>query len=298
MQAKDHIAKAELNQEENDCHHQKWPQIVTHVLWSLTSIIIYAGSLILMSLLGYIEMFSNSLMASGFQLNICLLPFLILLLNIPVNVVLYKLFINNKDSFSLAHAILSPIKPCRYLHYDDINRTKKFLIGNQVAIWLSHICAWLAYSLLIYVKYDKEDTGFFRLFPVLAATVTIPPLFAIIHWSVSIEPSYGFVVNKEIDKDSIKSLKGQTCKLQIFWQLTTLITRCVSLGLLSYVYYEHWLEVGWTSVKLAVVETLPLLVILVLGNIAIQFMYHLGSVPEGLFGTLLPNGYLKVRQFI
>ncbi len=69
-----------------------------------------------------------------------------------------------------------------------------------------------------------------------------------------------------------------------------------SSGLLVYVYHEHWLEVGWSSVKLAVVETVPLGLILVLGNIAIQFMYHFGSVLEGLVGVLLPNGYLKVTK--
>ena len=54
------------------------------------------------------------------------------------------------------------------------------------------------------------------------------------------------------------------------------------------------MEVGWSSVKIAVVETVPFVLILVLGNIAIQFMYHLGSILEGLIGIFMPNGYLKV----
>jgi hypothetical protein len=65
---------------------------------------------------------------------------------------------------------------------------------------------------------------------------------------------------------------------------------------LAYVYHEHWLEVGWSSVRLAVVETVPFVLILVLGNIAIQFMYHLGFILEGLIGIFMPNGYLKVRN--
>ena len=108
--------------------------------------------------------------------------------------------------------------------------------------------------------------------------------------------SYGHFINKDIDEESVKSLKGQTSKLQIAWQLMTLVTRCVSFGLLAYVYHEHWLEVGYVEIKLAVVETVPFGVILVLGNIAIQFMYHFGTVLEGLFGILIPNGYLKVRK--
>ena len=63
---------------------------------------------------------------------------------------------------------------------------------------------------------------------------------------------------------------------------------------MAYVYHEHWLEVGWSSVRIAVVETVPFVLILVLGNIAIQFMYHLGSILEGLIGIFMPNGYLKV----
>ena len=54
------------------------------------------------------------------------------------------------------------------------------------------------------------------------------------------------------------------------------------------------MEVGWSSVRIAVVETVPFVLILVLGNIAIQFMYHLGSILEGLIGIFMPNGYLKV----
>ena len=46
---------------------------------------------------------------------------------------------------------------------------------------------------------------------------------------------------------------------------------------------------------IAVVETVPFVVILVIGNIAIQLIYHLGSILEGLIGIFMPNGYLKVR---
>ena len=121
LQAKDHIAKDELNHssanEDNNPvkhFHQNVTSVFTHVVWTLSSIVVYSGSLVFLLLLAYIEMFSNYLMDTGFKVNIHLLPFFIILSNIPVNIILYKIFINNKDSFSLAHAILSPIKPCRY----------------------------------------------------------------------------------------------------------------------------------------------------------------------------------------
>ena len=93
---------------------------------------------------------------------------------------------------------------------------------------------------------------------------------------------------------SVLSLKGQTCKLQISWQFCTSLTRITSVALLAYVHYEHWAEVGWSNVKLAVAETVPFLVLLVIGNIALQFVHQFGTVAEGLIGMLMPNGYLKV----
>ena len=125
LQAKDHIARDELNHSNgaeatsnnviiDKLHsHQNFQSVFTHVIWTLSSIIVYTGSLVFLLLLAYIEMFSSYLMDTGFKINIHLLPFIIILLNIPINIILYKLFINNKDSFSLAHSILSPIKPCR-----------------------------------------------------------------------------------------------------------------------------------------------------------------------------------------
>ena len=43
------------------------------------------------------------------------------------------------------------------------------MIGNQLTKWLSHVVAWLTYSISIYVNYDSEETGLSRLFPVMAA---------------------------------------------------------------------------------------------------------------------------------
>ena len=183
----------------------------------------------------------------------------------------------------------------RYLHYDNSARTKKYLLGNQITQWLSHILAWLAYSVAIYVNYNHEDTGLSRLFPVLATLCTIPPLFGAIHWAVAIQPSYE-EDQKTPDDLSVLSLKGQTCKLQISWQFCTSLTRITSVALLAYVHYEHWVEVEHSAFKLAVAETVPFLVLLLIGNIALQFVHRFGTVLEGLIGMLMPNGYLKVSN--
>ena len=152
------------------------------------------------------------------------------------------------------------------------------------------------YSIAIYIKHNNEDTGLLRLFPIISALVSIPPIFGSIHWAVAIEPSYSNS-NQSNDKsndDSITSLRGQRSKLQITWQLTTILTRFTSFTLLAYVYYEHWLEVGWSNIQIAVAETIPFLMLLILGNVAIQLVYHFGSLLEGFMGIFTPNGYLKV----
>ena len=187
----------------------------------------------------------------------------------------------------------------RYIHYDNLNRTRKFLIANQITKWLSHILAWLVYSVAIYIKHNNEDTGLLRLFPIISALVTIPPIFGAIHWAVGIRPSY---VTKPINEnhesknpdDSITSLRGQRSRLQITWQLTTILTRFASFSLLAYVYYEHWLEVGVNNIQIAVAITLPYMMVLILGNVAIQLVYQFGSLLEGFMGIFTPNGYLKV----
>jgi hypothetical protein len=46
--------------------------------------------------------------------------------------------------------------------------------------------------------------------------------------------------------------------------------RIISLALLCYVYHEHWLEVGGDSVRLAVLETVPYALLVILGNVGLQ----------------------------
>ena len=162
--------------------------------------------------------------------------------------------------------------------------------------------AWLVYSIAIYIKHNNEDTGLLRLFPIISALVTIPPIFGAIHWAVAIQSSYDTKpsINENLQNsknnpdDSITSLRGQRSRLQITWQLTTFLTRIVSFSLLVYVYYEHWLEVGVNNIQIAVAVTIPYIMVLVLGNVAIQLVYQFGSLLDGLIGIFTPNGYLKV----
>ena len=116
LQAKDHLAKEELEGPKTELKKFKlgW-QMLTHILWTFWTLVLYGGSIILLSLLGYIEMFSNELLdaTDDAKINIHILPFVILCSSVPVNLILYKIFINNKDSFSFAHAILSSVSPLR-----------------------------------------------------------------------------------------------------------------------------------------------------------------------------------------
>ena len=101
------------NQHEWKHSHQGFIPTLTHLLWTLTTLLIYSGSIVLLCLMGYIEMFSSYLMESGFFMDVHLLPFLIIVSVIPINMIMHKVFINNKDSHSFAHGILSSIYPCR-----------------------------------------------------------------------------------------------------------------------------------------------------------------------------------------
>ena len=117
LQAKDHLAKEELEGslviKTELKSFKQWTQILTHILWTFWTVILHGGSIVLLSLLGYVEMFSSELMESGSSVNIHILPFLVLCSSVPINLILYKMFINNKDSFSFAHAILSSVLPLR-----------------------------------------------------------------------------------------------------------------------------------------------------------------------------------------
>merc|ERR1712110_274961 len=73
-----------------------------------------------------------------------------------------------------------------------------------------------------------------------------------------------------------------------------IITRVTSIGLLIFIYYEHWseVEVVTANLKLALIETMPYVILLALGNIGLQFACSKRSFICGIISFLFPNGYL------
>jgi len=67
----------------------------------------------------------------------------------------------------------------------------------------------------------------------------------------------------------------------------------VTFALLIFIYYEHWKEVQIVTsyLRLALGETLPYLVLLILVNVSIQFALSKRSLWRGLLAVLTPNGY-------
>merc|ERR550532_1986190 len=61
LQAKDHLAKEELEGslviKTELKSFKQWTQILTHILWTFWTVILHGGSIVLLSLLGYVEMF-------------------------------------------------------------------------------------------------------------------------------------------------------------------------------------------------------------------------------------------------
>jgi hypothetical protein len=80
----------------------------------------------------------------------------------------------------------------------------------------------------------------------------------------------------------------------MLWSVFTIITRVTSIGLLIFIYYEHWSEVQVVTVnlKLALIETVPYVILLALGNIGLQFACSKRSFVCGALSFLYPNGYL------
>ena len=153
--------------------------------------------------------------------------------------------------------------------------------------------AWFIYGISIYANYI-EDTGFSKLLPIVVAVGAFAPMLGAIHWSYAINPTYN-KNERKLNSDSNMQLDNVQKILVVLWSMLTVVTRVASLAVLAYVYYEHWLEVQVVTVnlKLALVETLPYLVLIVLGNVGLQFACSTKSVFCGLASILFPNGYLR-----
>ena len=166
-----------------------------------------------------------------------------------------------------------------------------FILTNQSTWWIAHVMAWLVYGISIYVNYI-EDTGFSKFLPLAFGVLAIPPFLGAIHWSSAINPLY----NKPERETSLDVKKLDTIQklLVMLWSVFTIVTRVTSIGLLIFIYFEHWSEVQVVTVnlKLALIETMPYVILLALGNIGLQFACSKRSFVCGIISFLFPNGYL------
>ena len=166
-----------------------------------------------------------------------------------------------------------------------------FVLTNQMTWYMSHVLAWLVYGISIYTNYI-EETGFSKLLPLAVAVLAIPPFLGTVHWSSAINPAY----NKADRETSlnIKKLDIVQKLLIMLWSIFTVITRVTSIALLIFIYYEHWSEVEVVTVnlKLALIETVPYVILLALGNVGLQYACSNRSFICGILSFLFPNGYL------
>ena len=131
LQRKDHLTKEAytIGPNNNDFEGHRpfigFKSTSSYLLWFLSTKITHMSSVVVLCLLGYIEMFSSILTSTGLEINIHLLPFIILLVTVPVNWVLYEAYIGSKDSHSFAHACLSSVSACRSVKGHSKGRRSK-----------------------------------------------------------------------------------------------------------------------------------------------------------------------------
>ncbi len=122
LQRKDHLTKEAFGQTANNnsfmegVEHRPfigYKSTLSYLLWFLSTKIIHIASVVALCLFTYIDMFSSTLTSTGFQINIHLLPLLLLIATVPINWILYEAYIGSKDSHSFAHACLSSVSACR-----------------------------------------------------------------------------------------------------------------------------------------------------------------------------------------
>ena len=101
------------------------------------------------------------------------------------------------------------------------------------------------------------------------------------------------------DEDTCESKKSSNKKKKMIfhlWQSFTVVSRIISLALLCYVYHEHWQEVGGDSIRLAVLETVPYALLVILGNVGLQYAVFGGTFLSGLLAVFLPNQIPSEKQ--
>ncbi|TRY78633.1 hypothetical protein TCAL_14430 [Tigriopus californicus] len=267
--------------------------IFTFLAWLVSTKLAQIFSLILMALIMWIEVLSGNLSGFAVTLSVEFAPVFLLFLAFPLNFLYHRKYVQDDEMYHHAHGILSAIFPSRYFNQNDPTRTRDFLVFNQLTHWSIHILAWGVYSAIIY-SFHNEEAGLLRILPLIVAFMTFGPVFGAIHWVTHIKPCYLSPVlgkSSSNELESMGDLQG-TPKKTLFkaWQIVTIVTRLVSLALMGFVFFEHFIEVG-SGLKLGFVYALPYILLLAVTNVGLQFSLFGGSVRSGLFSIMVPNGY-------
>ena len=273
--------------------------LLSFTAWFSVSTLVSIASIVSLITLTWVEVFSGELLTEDGTVEnnqIFILPVIMLLLPIPINAIIHTHYQKYSSVFSFAHGVLSAVFATGFINDKSPSKTKKLLRYNQLLWWTSHISAWLVYGIIVYTDY-LEDTGFTKLFPVALSCLTFGPMLGAIHWSYSINPRYN---KRPRDLNNVDSEEKSKIK-QVFvviWSLFTAITRLLTLALLIYIYKEHWVEVRVfnPALKLALLETLPFLGLIVLANVGLQFALSRRSLFSGLLAIFVPNGYFDKPQ--
>lgn len=184
----------------------------------------------------------------------------------------------------------------RFLHHLERGKSRMFLCLNQATFWSIHLLAWFCYSLVIYGMYE-EETGILRMMPLVLAFVSFAPCLAAVHWRVGVRQGYNDCADNvsDDDDDDVSCCEMPRRNLFVAWQMSTIVTRLTSLGLLCFVFSQHWVEVGGT-LKVALLMMIPYLLLIVAMNFGLQFgTFGHASLRSALLSIALPNDFCPSR---
>ncbi|XP_040567726.1 uncharacterized protein [Lepeophtheirus salmonis] len=266
-------------------------------LWIFGSIFIKILSILLLCLLTWVEVLSESLTETkGFSLNFGrVLPFISVgIIPILCNIWLHSWYLNNDDSFAFAHGILSAVFPCRFLHPDESKKTKSFLFFHQLTDWSAHVGAWLVFCLTVY-SHHTEDFAFSNIFLPMLALLSLSPFLAALHWSLSLRDLYVLDEDETIPEKEIP--KGRKRFAYYTWQGFILITRSLSFIFLFYVFHENYGEVRIGSFRLGLWHLIPYVLLVLFSNLGLHaFLVQKSSVIRTLYSIFLPNDFRRIRK--
>eukprot|EP00096_Caligus_rogercresseyi_P000384 TRINITY_DN10816_c0_g1_i1.p1 TRINITY_DN10816_c0_g1~~TRINITY_DN10816_c0_g1_i1.p1 ORF type:complete len:502 (+),score=120.45 TRINITY_DN10816_c0_g1_i1:1-1506(+) len=275
----------------------KWTYRISGGLWILGSLVVKIISISLLSLLTWVEVFSESLTETGsYRLNFGrVLPFInVGIIPIACNIFLHSWYCNNEDSFAFAHGILSAVFPSRFIHPDESNKTKSFLFFNQLTEWFSHVGAWLVFCLTVY-SHHIDNFAFSNIFLPMLALLSLSPSLAALHWALSLRELYVLDEDETIPEKKIPG--GLKAAAYISWQGIILISRLSSFILLFYVFHENTREVKIGSFRLGLWHLIPYITLILISNAGVHaFLVQKSSINRALVSVFLPNDFRRIRK--